>query len=67
MLLEDEFCEELANALHVEKLDNIYLVSKFLRSLLMPLKTLHSSLVPLVSLTGAATAEYLQDPDTPIL
>ena len=59
MFLEEDLCEELAYTLHIEELDNVNLIGKLLRSFFMPFKTIHSSLVPLLFLAGAATAESL--------
>ena len=55
MLLKNKLGYELADSLHVQKLDDIDLVVELLRGVLVSLESLHSSLEPACFAEEAAT------------
>ena len=57
MPLQDQLGDKLANPLHIEQLNDVYLISKFLLGVLVPFKSSHSCLEALF-LSHAATAQF---------
>ena len=57
MPLEDQLGYKLANPLHIEQLDDVYLICKFLLGILVPFKPFHSCFEAIL-ITKAATAQF---------